>query len=429
MAYESSPYRHEETQTTTMPYQPASGYGGASYPEAEAGRNVAPAELADAFDDPAEGPPGRDRMAVHWLWELLLLGTVTGLVYLLWQAQPDALRGDNLATLLVQATGFLLLAVAAGLTLRAGAPNLAIGPMAAAAGAYFAERGGEGVLIPTVFVLGVAILLGVALAFVVTVLHVPGWAASLAAAAAAVVWLQLQPAEIPLTGAYDPGRQAAFLFTVVVAAAVLGGLIGSIKPVRRAVGRFRPVADPADRRGGKAAVLCGAAIVASMPLSVIAGVILVAGAGVPAQGSVGVNWFTWTLLGLGLALLAGTSAFGRRGGVFGTVLAVVALVLFHRFQQEQGYQIALLATAAGTVVIGLAATRLVERFGRPRTTNQDDPDRWETTNPAAAAPLISERGASATERGSTAESWATALPARPAPGRSSPWDDDPWNNR
>lgn len=425
MAYESSPYRQEDHQTSTTSFLPVTGPGGTSYRDAQ----PEPEALVDEPVD--DDPPTRDRLAVHWLWELLLAAVVAGLVYLIWQGAPDELRGDALAGLLVQATGFLLLALAAGMTLRAGAPNLAIGPVAAAAGAYFAERGGEGVLVPTVFALGVAVLLGVGLALVVGVLHVPGWAASLAAAAAVVVWLQLQPAQIPLAGAFDPTGRAAFLFTAVATVAVLAGLAGSIRSVRHALGRFRPIGDPADRRGGKAAVLTGVALVVSLPLSVMAGVILVAGAGDPAQGSVGVNWFTWTVLGFGLALVAGTSAFGRRGGVFGTVLAVAALVLFDRFQQLQDYRIALLATAVGTLLIGLLATRLVERFGRPRRSESGDSpekDRWQTTTPAATTPPTRADGGLPAER-SLAESWAAALPARQAPIRPSPWDDDPWNNR
>jgi hypothetical protein len=145
---------------------------------------------------------------------------------------------------------------------------------------------------------------------------------------------------------------------------------------------------------------------------------------VPAQGSVGVNWLEWTLIGLGVALIGGTSAFGRRGGVFGTTLAVLALVLFDRFQEGQGWEIALLATAAAAVAAGLVVTRLVETFGRPRA-GAEDPEstqRWEST-PAPAE----ERSTAAGGWPSAAtDSWSSALPARPAPGTPDPWDDDRW---
>jgi hypothetical protein len=445
MAYDSSPYGRHETEPTdpmsfrstpdfrnnNTAYQP--GYQGEPSPTVPAGA------LSDVFDDPAAGEPGRDRLAVHWVWEALLLIGVGALGYLLYQADPDALRGDQLSRLLIFATGFGLLALAVGVTLRASAPNLAVGPVAAAAGAHFALRGDEGVATPTIFALGVAVLLGLAVAMLVVTFHVPGWAASLAAAAAAVVWLRLQDAEIPLAGAYDPTGQAAFLFALVAAMGILGGLLGTLKPVRRAVGRFRPVADPARRRGGMAALLAAGAIVLSMVLSVIAGVLLVAGEGVPAQGSEGVNWFEWTLIGLGVALVGGTSAYGRRGGVFGTTLAVVALVLFDRYQVAKGWDIALLATAAGAVAGGLVVTRLIETFGRPAAGSaaEETTEQWETATPAGidgrgTGAAASGNAANATESWPSAatDSWSSALPARPAPGGGpDPWDDDRWTRR
>lgn len=248
MAYDSSPYGRHETDATEsvglagagrprylgqpgfreMSYTP--GYGGAAdgYGTAETAAGAA-VPLDDVFDDPAGGEPGRDRLAVHWAWEIVLLIGVGTLVYLVWQAQPDALRGGDLSLLLTFAAGYGLLGIAAGVSLRAGAPNLAVGPVAVAAGAYFAQRGDEGVLTPTVFSLGVAILLGLAVGLLVVTFHVPGWAATLAAGAAAVVWLQQQPPEIPLAGAYDPTGHAAFLFALVAAMGILGGLLGTVK--------------------------------------------------------------------------------------------------------------------------------------------------------------------------------------------------------
>lgn len=391
-----------------------------------AARSEAPGEAE--FGEQAE--PVADRLAVHLVWEFVLLLTVGALLYLLLQGQPDALRGASLAALLVAAGGFGLLGLAAGVTLRAGAPNLAIGPVAVAAGAYYAERGGDGVLVPTIFATGMAIVLGLAVALVIVVFHVPGWAASLAAAGAVVVWLQLQPAEIPLAGGFDPSNHAAFLFAAVAALAVLGGLLGTSRSVRYALGGFRPAGDPATRRGGQAALFTTGATVLSMIFAVAAGVVLVASAGGSAQGSVGVNWLTWTLLGLGVALVGGTSAFGRRGGVFGTLLAVVALLLFHQYQQHQGWQISLLATAAAMVVLGLAVTRLVERFGRP-VTGEDDIAEWTTTSVGSrttTTPIERDSWPVPPERtASPADTWSTGLPTRAAPAQPPPWEDERWS--
>jgi hypothetical protein len=165
-------------------------------------------------------------------------------------------------------------------------------------------------------------------------------------------------------------------------------------------------------------------------------VLLVSGVGVPAQGSVGVHWLEWTLVGLGVALVGGTSAFGRRGGVFGTTLAVLALVLFDRYQVAKDWEIALLATAGVAVAGGLVVTRLIETFGRPRWAGDDEAtDRWETTTPAgvegrATTPAGNSANATESWPSSATDSWSSALPARPAPGGGpDPWDDDRWSRR
>ncbi|HEY8472228.1 MAG TPA: ABC transporter permease [Natronosporangium sp.] len=440
MAYDNSYGRHEAEPTERMglagfrssaPYE--SSYQ-SRYGDNDPSPTVPAAELSDVFDDPDAGEPGRDRLAIHWTWEALLLIGVGVLGYLLMQADSDALRGDSLRAMLVYATGFGLLGIAAGVSLRAGVPNLAIGPVAAAAGAYFALRGDEGVATPTIFAVGVAVLLGLAVSVLVMTFHVPGWAASLAAGAAAVVWLQTQDPTIPLAGGYNPSGQAAFLFALVAAVGILGGLLGTLRTVRRSVGRFRPIADPARRRGAMAALVSSGALVLSMAIAPVAGVLLVAGMQQPAQGSTGVYWLEWTLIGFGVALVGGTSVFGRRGGVFGTTLAVIALVLFDRYQEAKGWDIALLASAAVAVAGGLVVSRLIETFGRPAggEVEPESASTWETTTPASADGRASD-GATATGADSWSsgtDSWSSALPARPAPsGGPDPWDDDRWTRR
>lgn len=399
-------------------FRTRAAYQAAGYQTGEPAAAAHAPALDDVFDDPADGEPGPDQLGVHWVLEMLLLVGVVALAVLIWQAQPHALQGQNLSRLLILACGYGMLAIAASLTLRAGAPNLAIGPVAAAAAVYFAERGAEGVASPTVTTVVAGVALGVALAVLVVGLHVPGWAASLAAGAATVVWLHQQPAEVPLSGAFDPTGDAALLFMLVAAVSIVGGLLGTLHPVRRALGRFRPAGDPGWRQGVAAALVAAAAIVASMVLAVFAGVVLAAGEGVPVQGSVGTRWLELTVIGLAVALIGGTSAFGRRGGVFGTVLAVLALVLFDSYQQLQGWGIALLATGAVALVAGLAVTRLVERFGCPRPV---DGDGWES----AARPYPEAAGSAvATDAwAGGADSWASSLPAKPVHDRPTAWDE------
>jgi ribose/xylose/arabinose/galactoside ABC-type transport system permease subunit len=428
MAYDDSAYRRRDSESglhDNTDYRPGS-YESGDYREQDTltealvngqqqQRRVPPAVLDDVFDDPMHGEPGRDRMAVHVVWEVVLLLVAAGLAVLLYRRDPDALRGDPLNALLVFAAALGLLALGAGITLRGGAVNLAIGPVAVAAGLHFAENGDRGLLSSAGLAVAVGAVLGLAIAVVVVGLHVPGWAASLAAALAVIVYVQQRSAPVNVQGDYDPTPQALYLFGGVAALAVLGGLLGAIKSVRRTVGRFRPVGDPALRRGGLAAMLTGAAIVLSTVFAVVAGVLLAAGRDAPVVPAPGLEL---TGMAIGAALLGGTSAYGRRGGVFGSLLAVVAITLFIRYSQEEGWGIAQLAIAAVTIVAGLAVTRLAEHFGRPPAARREadwntGPSGAETVPPAWAS---SQR----------TESWSSALPAQPATGRTDPWESDRW---
>jgi ribose/xylose/arabinose/galactoside ABC-type transport system permease subunit len=384
------------------------------------GRQGVPAAvLDDVFDDPTHGEPGRDRLAFHIIWEVVLLLAVGGVGYLLIREDSGALRGNALEQLLVAGAALGLLAMGAGLTLRAGAVNLALGPVAVAAALHFAENGDRGI-VPTLAQATVAALvLGLLVAIVVVVFHVPGWAASLAAALGVLVFIQRRPGPVNVQGGYDPTSHALYLFAGVAIVAVLGGLLGTVKSVRRSVGRFRPVADPARRRGPVAAALTGGAIAISMPLAAGAGVLIAASSDGPIAPTSGLEW---TGLAIGAALLGGTSAYGRRGGIFGTVLAVALLVVGQRYIAERGWDdITPAVLGAGAVALGLVVTRLVETFGRPKSAGIDDTP-WQTTTtapPMAPAPRspIGER----------TDSWSSTLPAQPTESRSDTWDTERWS--
>lgn len=388
--------------------------------EATQRRGVSPAVLGDVFDDPAHGEPGRDRMMVHIVWEVLLLIAAGVVAVQLNRGDSQALRGAQLDQLLVFAAALGLLAIGAGLTLRAGAPNLALGPVAVASALHFAENGDDGVLVAAGEAAVVAALLGLVVAIIAVGFHVPGWAASLVAALAAMVFIQQRLTPVNVQGDFDPTEQAFYIFGGVAALSVLGGLVGMVKPVRRALGRFRPVGDPADRRGGLAAALTGGSIVLSMAFAAVAGVLLAAGDTGPVVPSTGIEW---TALALGAALLGGTSAFGRRGGVFGTILAVVLVTLVIRYEAGTDWDVSQIAIAGGVLAAGLLVTRLVESYGRPRYARDDgdlDEEEWTPDADAPAAPSWT------TSRPERQESWSTALPAQPTAGRSDPWDSDRW---
>ncbi len=322
--------------------------------------------LEYVFDDPAEGEPGRDRMMVHGLWELLLALALAGTGYLLYRSNSSAFSGDQLRGLLLTATFVGLAASGAALTLRAGAANLAIGPVAVASALYFGEHAADGLAQPLLAVIGLTAAVGAVLAVAVVGLHVPGWAASLGAGLAVTIWSSRQQ-PVVLASGYNPLPHAYWWFGVFCALSALAGVVGLIPSLRRAFGRFRPVADPAHRRGAVAALIAFGAITVSTVLAGVAGVLTVS----VSRAAVVSDGFDLTALALGAALLGGTSAFGRRGGIFGTVFAAALLVVASAYAQQTHRAWPPAAFAAVAIGLGLAVTRLVERFGRPTTGNPD----------------------------------------------------------
>jgi hypothetical protein len=321
---------------------------------------------------------------------------------------------------MVSATAIGLLVLGAGLSLRAASPNLAIGPIALASALYFAEHSARGLLVSAAQAVVLALAVGAVVALVSVGLHVPAWAASLGAGLGVVVWIQRhhQTLELP-RGTYQPVSQAAYWFGGFAVLAVVAGLLGSVRPLRRVVGRFRPVGDPARRRGGAAAAV---SVVALLGSSVVA-----SGAGMlmalqdrrvePADTSLAL-----TGLALGGALLAGTSAFGRRGGLLGTVLAAGLLAVVIRYLRITHPGVSQFAVGAVAIGVGLVATRLVEAFGRPRPAFEQDAAHWRTVTPTAATmPLSNDEGRS----GFRPTGWTSPLPASSADDR---WSDD-WGGR
>jgi ribose/xylose/arabinose/galactoside ABC-type transport system permease subunit len=338
-----------------------------------AARRVAKPNLEYVFDDPAHGDPGRDRMLVHVIWELLLALAVAGLGYLLYHAESQALSGDSLRTLALTAASLGLVAAAVAVSLRAGVPNLAAGTVAAAAAIFFARHYSGGLIQPLLIVLGLAAAVGLVQAVVVVGLHVPAWAASIGVAAGLTVWATSSATTGLSRSAYNPMPHAYYWFGAFAVLSVLAGLIGLVPPLRRAVGRFRPVADPAQRRGMVAAMVAMVATVLSC--------LLAAGGGLLAlwltQRVDTVDGFPITALAVGAALLGGTSAYGRRGGIFGTVLAVALITVAGAYTEAIHHAWSGYALAGIAIGLGLGVTRAVERFGRPDTgTGEDEDEEW-----------------------------------------------------
>ena len=95
-------------------------------------------ELNNAFDDPAHGEPGRDRFQVHAIWEVVLLIAVAGMVIAV--NEKSHLDGVGIRGILALVAVYAMFGVGAGWSLRAGAVNLALGPIAISSGLYFAQQ-------------------------------------------------------------------------------------------------------------------------------------------------------------------------------------------------------------------------------------------------------------------------------------------------
>jgi ribose/xylose/arabinose/galactoside ABC-type transport system permease subunit len=273
-------------------------------------------------------------------------------------------------------------------------PHLAVGAVAVAAGLYLGQHASHGLSQAVLLVVGLCAAIGAVQGLVTVVLHVPGWAVSIGAGLALLAWSGRQAA---VTLSYDPVPHAFYWFAGFCGVSLAFGLLGLVPALRRTIGRFRPAADPAHRRGVVAGLAALGGTVLSTILAGVGGVLAVSADDrlTPSTG------LELTALALGAALLGGTSAYGRRGGIFGTIFAVALLTVVAQYAEatNRGWDAATLAAAA--IGLGLVMTRLVERLGRPASGDAVDDDAewapkihsmsnvrsWQTPAPSSAVGL------------------------------------------
>jgi ribose/xylose/arabinose/galactoside ABC-type transport system permease subunit len=413
MAYDETTFRRPDEQGDDPAAYRTNGFTPGEYRGRR--RDLDPDDTGDRYLETPEEPlrhlardAGRDRLGVHIGWEIVLLVAVAAIGYLLYRLDSTSLRRPALDALLISGTVIGLLTLGAGLTLRAGVPNLAVGPIALAAALQYAEQGDKGLVQAAWPALAVAAAGGLVIALLIIGLHVPGWIATLAGAMGVIVYCQLRTAPVVVQGDYDPSNQAFFLFGAFALVAVVGGALGSTGPVRRMLGRLRSPGDPAERRGLAAALPVVGSLVLSSVFAVVAGILMAAQSTQPIAPATGLEW---TGIAFGTALLAGTSAFGRRGGVFGTLLAVAGIALFLDYADRRNFDIALFAIGACAVAGGLMVTRLVETYGRPMSAGIDED--WHSA---------ATTGTTANWSPEMPESWsAIASP-------QNHWDQGPWGS-
>jgi ribose/xylose/arabinose/galactoside ABC-type transport system permease subunit len=320
----------------------------------------------DGVEPPAHRrPAARDRLWVHIVWEIVLAAGVVAAVLAVRHEDAGALSGTGLSDLLVLVAAGILLGSAFALSLRAAVPNLAVGGAAVAGGvltAWLRAEHGYELWLAALITLGAAVALGLAFAVVAVGFRLPGWAVGLGAALG--LWAAVQSLSAGRSLLLEGGpnlRDWAWPLAIGAAAlSVLGGVLGLLPRARLTLGQYRPSGDPAAARGSRAGLTATAALVGSMVLAAGAGLIIAlqVHAVVPDDGL--------TLLGeaAAAAFLGGTSAYGRRGGVFGTVLAAVFLQLAALWlglvEAEPWTRPALLG---GAILVGLLVGRVVEAAG------------------------------------------------------------------
>jgi ribose/xylose/arabinose/galactoside ABC-type transport system permease subunit len=263
----------------------------------------------------------RDRLFVHLLWEGVLALITVALIIGMAVMTPH----QTLTSALSQA-GYLGL-VAAGLafSLRTGSPNLAVGPIvgfSSALAAYLITEQQWGK--PAAFFVAIilATLIGLLLGLVVAVLSVPAWAVTLGAVAViqAIVLSFADGQVIPVR--FDGGYPTAMWYAMFVVVSVGGGVLWLVPGIRRRLSTLRNPGDPARWTGPRTGLGAVAGLTVSSFLAGLAAVPLLMR--LQAADTNGANL---TTVALAAVLLGGVSVFGRRGGVFGTLLGVTIVAI------------------------------------------------------------------------------------------------------
>ena len=337
----------------------------------------------------------RDRIAVHLIWELMLAGGVVAAAALVRGQSSETFSGAPLRSLLVTIAAALLVATGFAASLRAAVPNLAVGAIAGAAGTGFAWLATDhGYDLPTAAIgaSGAAAAAGLVLGLLIGMFRAPSWAVTVAAAVAlAAGAVELVDGKVvSISNPPDVQKWAWLIVGAAAALSLLGGLLGMFTRFRTLLGRYRPVADPAAAHGGGPASVAVAAMLWSGLLAGAAGVLTVTQdhTSLPPDAA----GPTVAVAAIAAVLLGGTSAHGRRGGLAGTLLAVVLLQLLLRWMllenRSTAQQLIMLSIAAGA---GLVISRLVEALGTPEHIEPDEPGPLDEYGTEQHTPLYGDR--------------------------------------
>ncbi len=315
--------------------------------------SIRPAKAVSRSDDDAPS----DRMAVHVVWEIGLLLLAGGVLFALTQASGGPFAEGSWSGLFAAVAPVIMLATAMAVSLRVGAVNLAVGPIALLSAWMFVDASGSGSAMALGVGLGVAAFVGIVLATLTAWLRAPGWAASGAVGGAIGLWAGTagDPGSFMLSELPHTGVLAAL--GAAVGVSLFFGLVGAFAGVRS---RLAPIRDtPVGESHGRGGLVF-VGVLLSSTLAGAAGVVA-AWTAVPEGGAAAMpDPILLTVVALGAALLGGTSLMGRRGGVCGTVFASALVLSLMWLAEGRGWGFDPSWIALSAIVAGFLVTRLVE---------------------------------------------------------------------
>ncbi|MGH8877629.1 MAG: hypothetical protein ACRD0P_09845 [Stackebrandtia sp.] len=339
-------------------------------------------EPTASFGLDADQPRGRlppDRIGVHLCLEAVLLLGFAILLFALFRsdAAPFA-TGQRRDAMIVVVVALLLTAMASAVALRVGTVNLAVGAIAAGAGMLFAENTARGLPMALAIALGAALAAGAVLVLLAVVLRAPGWLAGAAVTGVIALWLWqhvdlTRQTVAPLSSL--AASQAWIWLVSIGALSIVGGVVGALGGWRSRLGECRKAAASGGRRDGATIATTITALLMSALLAGMAGVWLIWTAA-PTQVFMPMRLDPVLLTGFGLAaaLLGGTSALGRRGGILGTLAASLLLATVLALSIVDEWRLHPLWLILAAIGVGIIVTRLVDTLGRPdRRWHDDEP--------------------------------------------------------
>jgi len=306
---------------------------------------------------PASAP--HDRLLPHLIWEAVLAIIVVLLVVGFVVVAPTSAAGGAL-NLIAQVGSAGLIATGLAFSLRTGAPNLAVGALATAAGAIGAQlvATAQWPVLPAMAV-GVVVVTvaGAVIGLITGVLSMPAWAVTFGSGfivTVAVLAMSGQVIRPVPIGSAPPGAVWFVLFLLV---SIGGAVLWRVPAVRSAFSASRTAGEPGRWAGWRAGLGAVAGITVSSLLAGVGGVALTLRIAASSPSSAE----SFTLAAVAAALLGGASVFGRRAGIAGTVLGVLIVQLAQTIFVALGVESVITSLITGILlIIGLAAGRVLE---------------------------------------------------------------------